>query len=72
VHLDTKRLGRFWRPGHRVTGDRKLESKGAGWQFLHVAIDDHARIAYGEMYREETGLSAARFLARRMRVLRPS
>ena len=64
VHLDTKRLGRFWRPGHRVTGDRKLESKGAGWQFLHVAIDDHARIAYGEMYREETGLSAARFLAR--------
>jgi transposase InsO family protein len=64
VHLDTKRLGRFWRPGHRVTGDRKLESKGAGWQFLYVAIDDHARIAYGEMYREETGLSAARFLAR--------
>lgn len=64
VHLDTKRLGRFWRPGHRVTGSRLMRSEGAGWQFLHVAIDDHARIAYCELYRDERGLSAARFLAR--------
>jgi len=63
LHLDTKRLGRFWRPGHRVTGSRLMQSKGAGWQFLHVAIDDHARIAYCELYRDERGLSAARFLA---------
>jgi transposase InsO family protein len=64
VHLDIKRLSRFWRPGHRVHGDRKLESPGVGYQFLHVAIDDHARVAYGELYRDERGLSAARFLAR--------
>ncbi len=64
VHLDTKRLGRFWRPGHRVTGNRSRESRGAGWQFLHVAIDDHARVAYGEIYRDERGLSCARFLNR--------
>lgn len=64
VHLDIKRLSRFWRPGHRVHGDRKLESPGAGYQFLHVAIDDHARVAYGELYRDERGLSVARFLVR--------
>jgi transposase InsO family protein len=64
VHLDTKRLGRFWRPGHRLTGSRLRRSEGAGWQFLHVAIDDHARVAYCELYRDERGLSAARFLAR--------
>ena len=64
VHLDIKRLSRFWRPGHRVHGDRKLESPGAGYQFLHIAIDDHARIAYGELYRDERGISVARFLVR--------
>jgi len=64
VHLDVKRLVRFWRPGHRVTGSRLMASDGAGWQYLHVAIDDHARVAYGELYRDERGLSAARFLAR--------
>ena len=64
VHLDIKRLSRFWRPGHRVHGDRKLESPGAGYQFLHIAIDDHARVAYGELFRDERGLSVARFLAR--------
>ena len=64
VHLDIKRLARFHRPGHRVHGNRRLESPGVGWQFLHVAIDDYARVAYGELYRDERGLSAARFLAR--------
>jgi transposase InsO family protein len=64
VHLDIKRLSRFWRPGHRVTGSRLGQSDGAGYQFLHVAIDDHARVAYGELYRDERGMSCGRFLAR--------
>ena len=64
VHLDIKRLARFWRPGHRAHGNRKLESPGAGYQFLHIAIDDHARVAYGELFSDERGLSVARFLAR--------
>jgi transposase InsO family protein len=64
VHLDIKRLSRFWRPGHRVTGSRLGRSDGAGYQFLHVAIDDHARVAYGEIYRDERALSCGRFLAR--------
>lgn len=67
VHLDTKRLGRFRRPGHRVTGNRHISSRHAGWQFLHVAIDDHARVAYGEFYRDERGPTAARFLVRLVR-----
>jgi len=64
VHLDIKRLSRFWRPGHRMTGSRLGRSEGAGYQFLHVAIDDHARVAYGELFRNEGRLSVARFLAR--------
>ena len=64
VHLDTKRLVRFRRPGHRVTGDRTIDSPGAGWEFLHVAIDDHSRVAYGEFYSNERGPGAARFLVR--------
>ena len=67
VHLDTKRLVRFRRPGHRVTGDRTVESPGAGWEYLHVAIDDHSRIAYGEFYANERGPGAARFLVRLVR-----
>ncbi|HVL34861.1 MAG TPA: IS481 family transposase [Burkholderiales bacterium] len=70
VHLDTKRLARFRRPGHRVTGNRQIESPGAGWQYLHVAIDDHARVAYGELYCDERGSSAARFLVRLVRYYR--
>ena len=64
VHLDTKRLSRFHRPGHRITGDRAHPSIGAGYEFLHVAIDDHARVAYCELYRDERGISAIRFLTR--------
>ena len=67
VHLDTKRLVRFSKPGHRVTGDRTVESPGAGWEYLHVAIDDHSRIAYGEFCSNERGPGAVRFLLRLVR-----
>ena len=67
VHLDTKRLVRFRRPGHRVTGDRTIESPGAGWEYLHIAIDDHSRIAYGEFCTHERGTGAARFLVHLVR-----
>jgi transposase InsO family protein len=71
VHLDIKRLVRFRRPGHRVTGTRLGgESRGAGFQFLHVAIDDHARVAYGELYGDERACSVIRFLARLVRYYR--
>ena len=67
VHLDTKRLARFRQPGHRVTGNRHVKSTHVGWQFMHIAIDDHARVAYGEFFRDERGPSAARFLVRLVR-----
>ena len=47
IHFDIKKLARIVRPGHRVTGDRQHDhSPGAGWEFLHIAIDDHSRLAF--------------------------
>jgi transposase InsO family protein len=62
LHIDTKRLGRIVRPGHRVTGDRSGPFGNAGWEFLFVAIDDHARIAFTDMYPDETKGSAVQFM----------
>jgi transposase len=45
IHLDIKRLGRFRQAGHRVHGDRQRCSPGAGWEYVHVAVDDHTRLA---------------------------
>jgi len=65
VHLDTKKLGRFNAVGHRITGDRrKGRSEGAGWEFVHLAIDDFSRTAYVEILADETGATCAAFLAR--------
>lgn len=45
LHLDCKQLGRIEAPGHRVTGDRSRRSRGAGWERMHVCVDDHSRVA---------------------------
>lgn len=62
IHIDTKKLGRIEKTGHRVTGDRRDRVRGAGWEALFVAIDDHARIAFTELYPDESQESACRFL----------
>ncbi len=62
LHLDTKKLARIVRPGHRIHGDRSRESYGAGWEFLHVAIDDHSRIAFSQILPDECFRSAIFFL----------
>jgi len=66
VHVDTKKLGRFYQPGHRVTGDRRdTRLRGVkGWEFLHVAIDDRTRLAYAELLIDEKGPTCAGFLQR--------
>lgn len=64
LHLDTKKLGRFWQPGHRVTRDRRDRNRGAGWDVVHVAIDDHSRLAYAEVLPDESPLSCIEFLQR--------
>jgi transposase len=46
LHIDIKNLGRFRRLGHRVTGNPQQNSEGAGWDFLHVCVDDASRLAY--------------------------
>jgi transposase InsO family protein len=62
LHMDTKRLGRIVRPGHRVTGDRSGSFGKAGWEFLFVAIDDHARIGFTDMYPDEGKVCAVQFM----------
>src|ERR1035438_922037 len=61
VHFDIKRLARIRRPGHRVTGDRRKESRGVGWEYLHIAIDDHSRIAFSAILPDQSHQSAMRF-----------
>jgi transposase InsO family protein len=75
IHVDVKKLGRILRPGHRVTGNRRSHTKNtyttdgrrigdAGWEFVHVAVDDHSRLAYAEVLADEKGATAAAFLRR--------
>jgi transposase InsO family protein len=66
LHLDIKRLVRIQRPSHRVTGDRRDGVKGIGAEFLHIAIDDHSRIAFTAMYPDQTEASSTHFLAAAM------
>lgn len=64
VHIDTKQLGRFWSVGKRVLGPGTKRSRGAGWQYLHVAVDDHSRLAYAELLPAQDGTACAAFLRR--------
>ena len=70
LHLDTKKLGRFRRVGHRITGDRRRPQRGWGWEFAHVCVDDHSRLAYVEVLADERAETCASFLSRAVRWLR--
>jgi transposase InsO family protein len=60
IHLDIKKLGRFEKPGHRITGDRtgQSNSRGVGWEYVHVCIDDASRIACSQVFPDEKKESA--------------
>jgi transposase InsO family protein len=68
IHIDIKKLGRFNAIGHRITGDRRGQSNargrgdGPGWEFVHVAIDDHSRVATAAIFPDEKKKSAVTFL----------
>ena len=64
LHVDTKKLGRFWTVGKRILGDGVNRSPHAGWQHLHVAIDDHSRLAYCELLPSERKQDCVAFLRR--------
>lgn len=64
IHIDIKKLGRFDRFGHRITGDRTSQSnsRGIGWEFVHVCIDDAWRVAFSQIMADEKKESATAFL----------
>jgi transposase InsO family protein len=64
IHLDAKKLGRIARPSHRVTGNRRDQARGVGWDHVHVAVDDASRLAYTEILSSEGQQDATAFLAR--------
>jgi transposase InsO family protein len=65
LHIDVKKLGRFHRPGHRVTSRGPgTHNRGAGWDYVHVAVDDTSRVAYVEVLPDEKATTAVGFLTR--------
>jgi transposase InsO family protein len=64
IHIDIKKLGKFNRAGHRITGDRAGQSntRGIGWEFVHVCVDDHSRLGFSEVLASERKEDAVAFL----------
>lgn len=61
IHFDIKRLACIIKPAHRIHGDRSQETRGAGYEYLHIAIDDHSRIAFAAMLPDQSHRSAILF-----------
>jgi transposase InsO family protein len=64
LHVDLKRLGRVVGVGHRIHGNRRRRTRGAGWEYLHVAIDDATRLTYAEVLSADDAPACAAFLQR--------
>jgi transposase InsO family protein len=64
LHIDVKKLGKIGRPGHRVHGDRSRRSRGIGWEFVHVCVDDATRLADVEVLSDERASTCVAFLRR--------
>jgi transposase InsO family protein len=62
IHIDVKKLGRIGREGHRIHRDRRTRTRGIGWEFVHVAIDDCTRLAYVEVLDDERRDTVVAFL----------
>ena len=62
LHIDTKKLGRIAVTGHRATANPRDRTRGAGWEFAHVAIDDHSRAGFVQVLADERTPSAIAFL----------
>jgi len=64
IHIDVKKLGKIGRPGHRVNRDRTTRTRGIGWEFVHVCVDDCTRLAYVEVLDDERKETVTGFLGR--------
>ena len=69
IHIDITKLGRFQRPGRRVTGDKTRQSSprsrsgiGYGWEYVHVCIGNRSRVAFSQIHPNEKAYSAVAFL----------
>jgi transposase InsO family protein len=63
IHVDIKKLARIERVGYRITGNRQRDhTRGAGYEYVHVAIDDASRIAFARIMPDEGQHSAVAFL----------
>jgi transposase len=62
LHIDSKKLARIERTGHRITGNPQDHVRGVGYEAAFVAIDDRSRVAFAEMHSDERKASAAAFL----------
>jgi transposase InsO family protein len=69
IHIDIKKLGRIKGVGHRITGRQKgyNNKKAIGWEYLHLAVDDHSRLAYSQILPDEKKESCVRFLFNALR-----
>jgi transposase InsO family protein len=70
LHVDLKRLGRVVGIGHRIHGDRRRRARRAGWEYLHIAIDDATRLTYAEVLSAGDAPTCAAFLQRTLRWFR--
>jgi transposase InsO family protein len=64
LHIDIKPLGRIDGVGHRIHGDRRRRARGVGWEYVHVAVDDHSRLAFVQVLGDQLGPTCAAFLHR--------
>lgn len=73
VHVDIKQLGRIRGVGHRISGSRASQTRTriegrltgtAGWEYVHVMVDDYTRLAYAEVLDDLTARCAIAFLRR--------
>jgi len=64
LHMDTKKLGKFEQPGHKLTGDRARRSRRVGWEYVHSIIDDCSRLAYSEIHDDEQAPTVTAFTER--------
>jgi len=70
LHMDIKKLPCFDRPGHRVTNNRRQNTRGAGYECVHICIDDHSRWAYAQVLPDEKQGTTTRFLERALAAYR--
>jgi transposase InsO family protein len=64
LHMDTKKLGKFSQPGHKLTGDRQQRSRRVGWEYVHSIVDDCSRLAYSEIHDDEKAPTVTAFTRR--------